>query len=174
MTGPVHQERLRQYSELAIRIGLNLQPGQRLLIIGPLANGGASLEAAPLIREIAAAAYRAGAPLVETLWGDEAQLLARFAHAGRDSFGESSAWLPAALLQHVQGGGAVLSVYANNPDLLKNEPVDLAGARQQATSRSVIPFRDCISRNQTNWTVIAAAASGWAAKIYPSLPPAEG
>jgi aminopeptidase len=174
MSTSMHESRLRSYSELAIRIGLNLQAGQRLLIIGPLANGGASLEAAPLIREIAAAAYRAGAPLVETLWGDEAQLLARFAHAPRDSFDGSSAWLPAALLQHVQGGGAVLSVYANNPDLLRNEPIDLAGALQQATSRSVVPFRDCISRNQTNWTVIAAAASGWAAKIFPSLPPADG
>src|SRR4051794_33104137 len=130
MTG-THDERLRIYSELAIRIGLNLQPGQRLLIIGPLANGGASLEAAPLIRHLAAAAYQAGAPLVETLWGDESQLLARFAHAARKSFTEHSAWLPDALLQHVRGGGAVLSVYANDPDLLKHQPADLVGALQQ-------------------------------------------
>jgi aminopeptidase len=168
-----HDERLRIYSELAVRIGLNLQPGQRLLIIGPLASGGASLEAAPLIRRIAATAYQAGASLVETLWGDEAQLVARFEHAPPGSFGEASAWLPGALLQHVQGGGAVLSVYANNPDLLKNQPVDLVGAVQQATSRSVVPFRECISRNQTNWTVIAAAAGGWAEKIFPGLRPHE-
>ncbi len=62
---------LQRYAELAVRVALNLQPGQRLLIIGPLANGGASLESAPLAREIAAAAYRAGSPLVETLYGDE-------------------------------------------------------------------------------------------------------
>lgn len=71
-----HEQRLRIYSELAVKVGLNLQRGQRLLIIGPLASGGASLEAAPLIRQITAAAYQAGAPLVETLWGDEGQLLA--------------------------------------------------------------------------------------------------
>jgi aminopeptidase len=58
---------LRRYADLTIAIGLNLQPGQRLLIIGPIANGGASLEAAPLVREITASAYRAGARLVETL-----------------------------------------------------------------------------------------------------------
>jgi aminopeptidase len=168
-----HDEQLRVYSELAIKIGLNLQPGQRLLIIGPLANGGVSLEAAPLVRHLAAAAYQAGAPLVETLWGDEAQLLARFTHAAPASFSETSAWLPQALLQHVQGGGAVLSVYANDPDLLKNEPIDLVGALQQATSRSVVPFRECISRNQTNWAVIAAPSEGWAAKVFPSLAPAE-
>ena len=62
---------LQTYAELAVRVALNLQPGQRLMIIGPLANGGASLESAPLAREIAAAAYRAGSPLVETIYGDE-------------------------------------------------------------------------------------------------------
>ena len=78
---------LEAYSDLVVRVGLNLRAGQRLIIIGPLANGGASLEAAPLIRRIAVSAYRAGAPLVEVLWGDEELLLLRFQHAPRDSFG---------------------------------------------------------------------------------------
>src|SRR5215208_4298672 len=90
------EQRLTAYAELTVRIGLNLQPHQRLLIIGPLANGGASIEAAPLVRHITIAAYRAGARLVETLWGDEALLAARFAAAPRDSFDEFSAWLPRA------------------------------------------------------------------------------
>ena len=76
---------LRAYAELTVRVGLNLQPHQRLLIIGPVDNGGCSLESAPLVRQITAAAYDAGARLVETLWGDEALLGARLQHAPRDS-----------------------------------------------------------------------------------------
>ena len=161
---------LRIYGDLIVKVGLNLRSGQRLLVIGPLANGGASLEAAPLIRHIAASAYRAGAPLVETLWGDEALQRIRFTTAPRDSFEQFSAWLPHALVGHVEAGHAVLSVYANDPDLLKGEPVDLVGAVQQSTSRAVLPFREHISRNQTNWAVVAAAGSGWAAKVFPDLP----
>jgi aminopeptidase len=174
MLPPVSEERLRIYADLAIKIGLNLRPGQRLLIIGPLANGGASLDAAPLIRHLVASAYQAGAPYVETLWGDEPSMLLRFKHAPKGSFTEYSAWLPEALLQHVEAGHATLSVYANDPDLLKAEPVDLVGAVQQAVSRGVVPFRERISRNQTNWAVIAAAAPGWAARVFPNLPPDEG
>ena len=95
---------LRAYAELTVKVGLNLQPRQRLLIIGPVANGGCSLEAAPLVRQITAAAYDAGARLVETLWGDEALLGARLQHAPRDSFDEFSAWLPNALVDHVEPG----------------------------------------------------------------------
>ena len=149
---------LRAYADLTVRVGLNLQPTQRLLIIGPIANGGASLDAAPLVRAITASAYRAGARLVETLWGDEALLAARLEHAPRDSFAEFSAWLPDALVQHAAAGHAVLSIYANDPDQLKNAPQDLVGAVQQTTANHVRPFRDYISRNHTNWAVVAAAA----------------
>src|SRR5438105_3375053 len=147
MTVDLHERRLRMYADLAVKVGLNLAAGQRLLITGPLASGGASLEAAPLVRQIAASAYRAGARLVEVVWGDEALQLVRFRHAPRDSFGEFSAWLPHALSEHVAAGDAVLSVYANDPDQLKDEPPELIGAVQQATSRSVRAFREYISRN---------------------------
>jgi aminopeptidase len=169
-----HDQRLATYAELAIKIGINLQPGQRLLIIGPLANGGASLDAAPFLRHIVASAYQAGARYVETLWGDESAMLVRFKHAPRDSFGECSAWLPEVLVRHVDAGHAVLSVYANDPDLLKGEPIDLVGAVQQAVSRSVVPFRERISRNQTNWAVVAAAAPAWAARVFPGLASDQG
>ena len=173
MLPPVSEARLQIYADLAIKIGLNLRPGQRLLIIGPLANGGASLDAAPLIRHLVASAYKAGAPYVETLWGDEPSMLLRFKHASRDSFAQYSAWLPDALLQHVEAGHATLSVYANDPDLLKAEPPDLVGAVQQATARSVRPFRERISRNQTNWGVVAAAAPSWARRVFPHVDPSQ-
>ncbi len=163
-------DRLRVYGELAVKVGLNLRAGQRLLVIGPIANGGASLEAAPFVRHIVASAYRAGAALVEVLWGDEALQLLRFKHAPRDSFGEFSTWLPKALFEHAEAGHAILSVYANDPDQLKDEPPDLVSAVQQAVARSVRPFRELISRNQTNWTVVAAASEGWAARVFPQLP----
>ena len=105
------EQRLEAYAELTVRVALNVRAGQRLLIVGPLMNGGVSLDAAPLVRQVAASAYRAGASLVEAVWGDEAMQLARFRHAPRDSFSNFSAWLPNALAEHANAGGAVLSVY---------------------------------------------------------------
>ncbi len=164
---------LQVYAELAVRVALNLQPGQRLMIIGPLANGGASLESASLAREIAAAAYRAGSPLVETLYGDEAQQSLRFKYAPRDSFGNFSSWLPKALSEHVAAGHAVLSISANDPDLLQGEPPDLVSAVLQAAAREMRPFREQVSRNATNWAIVAAASAAWAEKIFPGVPTNE-
>ena len=169
----MHSARLKLYAELAVKVALNVQPGQRVMIIGPLANGGASLEAAPLAREVAAAAYRAGAPLVETIYGDEAQQLLRFKNGSPDSFSHYSAWLPSALSEHVAAGHAVLSITANDPDLLRDVSPEKVSTLLQVTGREMRPFREQISRNETNWAIIAAATDAWAAKIFPGVPVAE-
>jgi aminopeptidase len=67
-----------------------------------------------------------------------------------------------------------LSIYANDPDLLANEPSDVVGALQQAVSRELAPFRAHISRNDTNWGVIAAAEQTWAAKVFPDARNGDG
>src|SRR5262249_45686316 len=161
------------YADLVVRVALNLRRGQRLIIIGPLAYGGVSLEAAPLVRRITEAAYRAGASYVEAIWGDEAVTLERFTHAPADSFDGFSRWLPRTPVEHVEAGDAALSVYANDPDLLAGRPIERVGAMQRASSRALNPFRELISRNLTNWAVVAAPSEKWAAKVFPNLPPAE-
>lgn len=165
-----HEDMLDAYAELTVRVGVNLHAGQRLFVLGPLALGGVSLDAAPFVRRIAAHAYAAGAPLVEVLWGDEAVYLERYRHAPADSFGETSRWFPRALVEHVDNGGAVLSVSANDPDLVSGQPPDRISRVQMATATSVRPFRELIARNQTNWCVVAAASPGWAAKVFPGEP----
>ena len=139
------------------------------LIIGPLANGGASLESAPLARQIAAAAYRAGSPLVETIYGDEIQQQLRFKHAPRDSFSSYSAWLPKALSSTLRRDMPCCPSAPTTPICSRGSL--RAGQRTlHATARDMRPFRELISRNETNWAVVAAASAGWARKIFPGIP----
>ncbi len=169
---PTFEKKLQQYADAAVRAGLNLQPGQRLMIIGPRTTGGVSPEAAPLVRAIVRSAYRAGAPLVEVLWGDEAAQLIRFEDAPPESFSQFSAWQPKALIEHIAGGHALLSVYANDPDLFAGLPSDRVTELQQASSRALQPFSDHIGKNSTNWLVVCGAAERWAAKVFPGVEPA--
>lgn len=164
--------RLQRYADAAVRGGLNLQPGQRLMMIGPRITGGVSPEATTLVRALTESAYRAGAPLVEVLWGDEIQQLLRFRHAPAESFSQFSAWMPNALIEHIEGGHALLSIYANDPDLLAGVPAERVSAMQQAASRGLQQFSELIGKNRTNWLVVCGAAERWAAKVFPDDAPA--
>ncbi|MBT7781947.1 MAG: aminopeptidase, partial [Anaerolineae bacterium] len=64
MTITNFEEKLKKYAELVVKVGLNVQPGQKLIVR-------AVTNTAPLVREITAAAYQLGSPLVTILWVDE-------------------------------------------------------------------------------------------------------
>ena len=96
---------LQKYAELIVRVGLNLREGQRLLI-NNLTTRGVPLHVAPLVREVAKAAYKAGARYVDVLWGDEELLKTRVQMAPRDSFDEFSDWQVKAAMDLFEQDGA--------------------------------------------------------------------
>jgi aminopeptidase len=151
------QHTLQAYAELTVKVGLNLQPGQRLLIMK------APLEAAPLVREIAVSAYKAGARLVDVMWGDEELVLARFQYAPGDSFEEYPVWRAKGMEETARRGDALLSITGVSPDLLKDQDSDSVSAYQRTRWKYMGPTLEHIERNATNWTVIAASVPGWAA-----------
>jgi leucyl aminopeptidase (aminopeptidase T) len=109
------ERNLEKYAELIVKVGLNLQPGQRLLIGPPLwGSFGVNLELVSLIRLIATKAYQAGARLVDVMWSDSQLQLIRLKHAPHDSFEEFPMWRAAGAIETAKaadpvGGGVVVS-----------------------------------------------------------------
>jgi aminopeptidase len=172
MSIPDFDRKLASYADLAIHVGLNLQPGQRLLITNA-SSGGVVLEAAPLVRQLAAAAYRAGARFVDVLWADEPLRLMRFEQAASDSFEEYPDWQVSTALEFIARGDAMLSVKADDPDLLRGQDPALVSRARQVAARKIRPVLEEVERNATNWLVIAAATPAWAARVFPEVPAGE-
>jgi aminopeptidase len=164
MTPMNHEEYLHKYAELVIRIGLNLQPGQRLIVFAPL-------EAAPLVRQVTAVAYQAGCRLVDVFWNDDLVNLARYQYAPRDSFEEFPGWRTEGILKHVQEGGALLNIMGTDPDLLKEQDPDLIATAQRTGARHYKPISALQSRNQYNWAIVGYPVTAWALKMFPGEAP---
>jgi aminopeptidase len=169
------EQNLDKYAEVVIRVGLNLQPGQRLLI-GVPSYGiyGTPIELAPLIRLIVAKAYQIGARLVDVLWNDDQLRLIRFQYAPRDSFEEFPTWRANAVYETAKAGDAVLAIIAANPDLLAEQDPELIATVQHTNFKHSEPTMDLLGKNAMNWTVITGPVDGWTEKVYPDLPPDRG
>jgi aminopeptidase len=167
------KNQLEDYAELTLKVGLNLQPGQRLLIGVPIYNTGVPLEAAPLVRLLVTNAYQMGAKLVDVIWGDDELLLARFENAPKDSFEEYPSWKAEALLDYVQHGDAILTVLGNDPELLKDQDPELVTKVQQTVLRHTDPAMEFVRRSDINWSVIAVPVKDWASKVFPDVSPEE-
>ncbi len=157
------EEKLRNYAELAVRVGAGLQPGQRLLLRAPV-------DCADLARRMTVEAYKAGARLVELLWVDEIAGLARFQHAPRDSFDEVPTAVADALNKGSERGDAVLSIAAADPDLLKDQDSGLVAQVQKNLQQVLQPFSRRVVSKTINWCVVAAPIPAWARKVYPDAP----
>ena len=162
------QANLQKYADLTVKVGLNLQPGQRLFL-----GYNTPLEAAPLVRAITASAYQAGALLVEVLWRDEELLRLQFKHGPRESFAEFPRWRAAAGLEFAERGDARLQIGGEDPDLFQGQDPELVSTLQRTTLAALRPVSEYIMRSAQNWCVVAVPGQAWAAKVFPHLPPAE-
>lgn len=166
MLTPEMQQELARFADVIVRVGLNIQPGQRLMIR-------ADLKVAPAVRAVARAAYQAGSPFVDVIWGDEELGLVRFQNAPADSFGEVATWSPAASVEHLKGGGALLSIYAATPNLLAAQNPESISTAMSASARASQPVSELIQRNASAWAVVSYPTPGWAAQVFPDLPTDE-
>ncbi|HMQ34025.1 MAG TPA: aminopeptidase, partial [Chloroflexaceae bacterium] len=159
-------EELGRYADVIVQVGLNLQRGQRLMVR-------ADLQTAPLARAVARSAYRAGARLVDVIWGDEQLTLVRAQEADRETLDEVPAWYPEAAAGYLRAGDAMLSIYAATPTLLAGQDPAAVSRMMQATAKAARPVTELVQRNAAPWAVVSYPTPGWAAQVLPDVPEAE-
>ena len=157
---------LVRYAELAVQVGVNLQPNQYLYI-------SASTETAEFVRLITEKAYDAGARQVFVDWSDDAISRLRFEKAPTDSFSDFPEWKVMEREQLAEKGAAFMSIISQSPDLLKGIEPSRISDSQKASGQALDKYRQYVQSDKISWTVIAAPSKAWAAKVFPELPEAE-
>ena len=161
-----HNQLIDRLANLAVRVGVNVQPGQQLVMT-------ASTRAMPLARAITQHAYEAGASLVTTLFTDEACTLSRYTHGADNSFDHAPAWLFEGMAKAFEGGAARLAISGDNPGLLAGQDSNRVSRADRARAIAYKPAGQQISDFKINWNIVASATPGWAAQIFPGLPPQQ-
>jgi aminopeptidase len=112
-------DRLTRLAELSVRVGVDVQPGQLVVVL-------AQVENAPLAREIARAAYRAGASYVQSRYIDRHFTRAQIELGPEASLSASAPWDVTMLQTLAAERGAYIQVSGDpEPELFS----DLDGTR---------------------------------------------
>ena len=153
------EQQLDQYADLAIRVGVNVQPGQRLMIRSPVA-------AAPFVRRLVEHGYRAGSPLVDVEWSDEAVERARFRHAPDGSFAELAAWRYDARIEAARRGDALITILADDPYAFEGIDPERIATALRARQRALRPYSEITRRDGAPWALLAVPVPTWARAIF--------
>jgi aminopeptidase len=159
-------EMLARYAELLVQLGVNLQPGQSLIIRAELAH-------APLVRAATAAAYRAGARVVHVEWYDALTHRALLENADLDDWA-FPAYETARYRQMVDEHWGRLALVG--PEF----PVAFDGVDSRAirgwTIKRARTFRfytEAMMANKQQWCVAAVPTTAWAQRIFPERAPED-
>src|SRR5438477_5377588 len=154
---PVKLDRL---AEVAIKVGLRLQPGQDLLLTAPSV-------ALPLVRRIAEHAYKAGAGLVTPFLSDEEITLSRYRYGHNDGFDRAAGWLYEGMAKAFAANTARLAIVGENPMLLAGQDPAKVARASKANSIAYQPALEKIVNFDVNWNLIAYPNPSWAKQAFP-------
>ena len=154
------KENLENYAELAVKVGVNVQPGQTLVV-------NSTLEGAELVRIIVRKAYEIGARNVIVNWNDDIVNRTKFELAPDEIFNEYPEWRAKETIELSENGAAFLSVISSSPDLLKNVKRDRIANSQKASGMALKKWRQYMQSDKISWSIVAVPSQAWADKVFP-------
>jgi aminopeptidase len=151
-------ERLGRLARLAVEVGANVQPGQLVVVAG-------LVEHADLAREVARAAYRAGARLVAPRYVDRHFTKALVELGPEESLSLTPAWDLALLSTLAEERGAFIMLSGDpEPHLLADLDETRVGRAQPREFTTA--WGRIIGARLVNWTIIPAPNPGWAEEVF--------
>lgn len=155
---------LKQYGEMAVKAGVNIQPGQTLIINAPIT-------AADLVHHCATAAYDAGAREVVVHWSDEGLSRIKMDRTAQEVLCDVKPWIQDSYLQYIQseGSAAILSITGSDPEIYKGLDNKKINAASVARMNALAEYRDYTMASRIQWCVIAVPSKGWAKKVFPDM-----
>lgn len=155
-------KRIDKFAELAIKTGINVQPGETLLIR-------ADVEAVDFTRRCVTEAYKAGAKHVYVEYSDETITKEKYLNAPSDAFDEYPQWQADKYTQIAKEGGSFLSIVSNDPDLLAGVDPDRIGRSQKIAGKYLKEWRSYTLSDRVKWSIVAVPSVRWAKRVHPTL-----
>ncbi len=163
---PGFEDQLRRYADVIVRFGLNLRPGQRVLIAEPYELQGVARAALPLVEAVMAAAQAAGAGDVETIWGDAAAWRAAAQRWPQRDFLERLEDNTERLRSAVARGDALVFLLGAHPQLADGIAPQAAARLRRVCGEFYGQLVPELMAGATNWTAAPAPNPEWAEAVF--------
>ena len=158
----MNEAKLREYAELIVKIGANVQKGQRVR----LQTGVDQVQLATMVTE---ECYKAGASYVEVIWECGPINKLNYQYASAETLGTVQTWEEERLKQMTVDLPVRIFIDSSDPDELAGISADLLSTVRQMRAKVTKKYRDQID-GKHQWLIVAAPSPAWAAKVFPGEP----
>lgn len=152
---------LKNYGKLAIKMGVNIQKDDLLVITAPI-------ETTDFARIMAKEAYDLGAKDVIIHYTDQKFTKIRLENSSIETILDVPEWLAESYNYYARNGAAFVSISASDPDGLKGVSVEKIGSYQKGRSLALKDYYESTMSNKCRWCVLSIPTVAWAKKVFPT------
>ena len=158
----VDEKTVRQYARLIARTGLNVQPGQIVVMNCPAEH----YEFGRLVIE---EAYAAGAKEVIVRWNDSVERRLFYQHASEDTLANVPHWVEEFSDYCAETKAGSISIGGSDPEAFKGVDPHRMHVYQAAMDKATQKRNKLLTASEIPWTVVAVPQKQWAKKVFPEL-----
>ena len=157
--------KLRKYAELIARSGLNIMPGQEVIVR-------TAPEQLDFVEMVIEECYKAGASKVSVEWRYDPFTRLGIAYQSPETLGRVELWERAQLSERTKKLPANVYLDSDDPDGLSGIDSEKWAKAQQMRFRIRKQYLDRME-NKYQWCVAAVPGRKWAEKVFPGIPSDE-
>ncbi|MFZ9782348.1 MAG: aminopeptidase, partial [Bacilli bacterium] len=157
----MNAKKLRQFATLAVRRGVNVKPGQDVIIH-------AELDQPEFVTMVVEEAYAAGAKSVRVKWTHQPISRVNAIAMKEDVMAEIPEWQHAEMAHNVKTLPAQIHIRSVDPDGMKGVDQKKLSNVAKITTPQILKYREQMD-NRFQWTIIGVPSIKWAEKVFPKL-----
>ena len=150
---------LREYAKLIVRVGVNVQKGQEVIVY-------AGLDQPEFVQMVVEEAYKAKAKKVTVEWSYQPLTKTHVRYQSVKTMGEVTEWEKARLEHYCNVLPARIHLTSADPDGLKGVNMGKVSKANQMSYPILKPYRDR-RENKEQWCIAAVPGKAWAKKVFP-------
>jgi len=157
----MNKQKLQKFAELTVKVGVNIKEGQLLVINSPV-------ECREFTRLLVEEAYKAKAKDVIVRWSDDLVNKLYYENVSEEVLTDVPNYVIEQYKYIVSENGALISIAAPTPGLLKDIDPKRLNMSQRAVSDKIAFFRKYTMSNEGQWCVVSYPTQAWAEKVFPN------
>ena len=154
-------DKIRSFAELIVKMGVNVQQGQDVVI-------NAGLDQPEFVKLVVEECYKAGAAEVRVEWSYQPLQLLSVQYQTVERLGEIKKWEHEKLLHRRDTLPAMIYLESDDPNGLDGMDQEKWGKAIQMRWGIIKPIRDAMD-NKYQWCIAAVPGKAWAKKVFPDL-----
>ena len=152
----------KQFARLAVRRGVNVQPGQEMVI-------GANVRDYEFVRLCMEEAYAAGAKHVSVRWRDDVSERIVYENESTQTLCDIPQWQYDREKHNQDRGACFLSIHSDIPGILKDIDTVKLQTAEKARSEKMADLQYFYTNNRAQWCVIGRPFTEWAKLVFPEM-----